>query len=75
MQDAVETAFWVLRNYVRNSKERLLIAACTIDKDEDREIPNEYKKGKKNEGENTVDNMDNLSGKQWIKQVKIGGDG
>ena len=59
MQDAVETAFWVLRNYVRNSKERLLIAACTIDKDEDREIPNEYKKGKKNEGENTVDTKTN----------------
>ena len=59
MQDAVETAFWALRNYVRNSKERLLIAACTIDKDEDREIPNEYKKGKKNEGENTVDTKTN----------------
>ena len=36
VQDAVKTAIWVLRNYVRNSKERLLIAACTIGKDEDR---------------------------------------
>ena len=38
-----------LRNYVRNSKERLLIASCTIKDDEDREKPNEYKKRKNNE--------------------------
>ena len=36
------------RNYVRNRKERLLIAAHTI-ADEDRKTPNEYKKRKKNE--------------------------
>ena len=32
---------------MRNSKER--IAACTIEKDKDRETPSEYKKMKKNE--------------------------
>ena len=34
-----------LKNYVRNSKE--IIAAHTIEEDEDRETPNEYKKRKK----------------------------
>ena len=49
VQDTVETAILGLRNYVRNSKERLLIAACTVEEDKDRETPNEYKKRKKNE--------------------------
>ena len=48
VQDTVETAILGLRNYVRNSKERLLIAAYTTEEDEDREAPNEYKKRKKN---------------------------
>ena len=48
VQDTVETAILRLRNYVRNSKERLLIAARTTE-EEDRETPNEYKKRKKNE--------------------------
>ena len=34
VRDNVETAILGLRNYVRNSKERLLITACTIE-DED----------------------------------------
>ena len=34
---------------MRNNKERLLVAACTIEEDEDRETPNEFKKRKKNE--------------------------
>ena len=45
----METAILGLRNYVRNSKERLLIAARTIEEDEDRKIPSEFKKRKKNE--------------------------
>ena len=49
VQDNVETAILGLRNYVRNSKERLLIDACTVEEDKDRETPNEYKKRKKNE--------------------------
>ena len=49
VQDTVETAILGLRNYVRNSKERLLTAACAIEEDEDIETPNEYKKRKKNE--------------------------
>ena len=49
MQDTVETAILGLRNYARNSKERLLIAACTIEEDKDRKTPNEYNKRKKNE--------------------------
>ena len=49
VQDTVETAILGLRNYVRNSKDKLLIAACTIEDDEDRETTNEYKKRKKNE--------------------------
>ena len=78
VQDIVGTAILGLRNYVRNSKERLLIAARTIEEDEDRETPNEYQKRKKNEKKTqwTQNNyMNNLSGKQWVKQVKIGGDG
>ena len=56
VQDTVETAILGLRNYVRNSKERLLTATRKIEEDEDRETPNEYKKGKKNERyKNTVD--------------------
>ena len=47
VQDTVETAISGLRNYVRNSKERLLIAAQTIYENEERETPNEYKKRKK----------------------------
>ena len=49
VQDTAETAILGLRHYERNSKERLLIAARTIEEDEDRETPNEYKKRKKNE--------------------------
>ena len=49
VQDTVETAALAFKNYVRNSKERLLIAARTIEDNEDRETPNEYKKRKKNE--------------------------
>ena len=49
VQDTVETAILGLRrNYVRNCKERFLIAAGTIE-DADRETPIEYKKRKKNE--------------------------
>ena len=44
VQDTVETAILGLRNYVRNSTERLLIATCTIEEHEDRETLNEYKK-------------------------------
>ena len=44
VQDTVETAILGLKNYARNSKERLLIATRTIEEDEDRETPNEYKK-------------------------------
>ena len=49
LQDTVDTAILRLINYVRNSKERLLIATCTIEEDEDREMPREYKKRKNNE--------------------------
>ena len=49
VQDTVQTAILGLKNYVTNSKERLLIAARAIEEDEDREAPNEYKKRKKNE--------------------------
>ena len=49
VQDTVEKAILELRNYVKNSKERLLIAARTIGEDEDREAPKECKKRKKNE--------------------------
>ena len=43
----VEIVISGLQNYVRNNKDTLLIAACTIE--DNREIPNEYKKSKKNE--------------------------
>ena len=40
----MKTAILGFRNYVRNSTERLLIAARTTEDDENRETPNEYKK-------------------------------
>ena len=49
VQDTVETTILGFRNYVRDSKERLLIVGHTIEEDKDRETPNEYKKRKKNE--------------------------
>ena len=49
VEDTVEITILGLRNYVRNRKERLLTATRTIEDGEDREIPNEYKKKKKNE--------------------------
>ena len=48
-QDTVETAISGLRTYVRNSKERLLNAAGTIEEDKGRETPNNYKKSKASE--------------------------
>ena len=45
VQDTVETALLGLRNYVK----RLFIAARTVEDDEDRETPNEYKRREKNE--------------------------
>ena len=77
VQNIVETAIFGLRNYVRKSKERLLITARTIKGDEDRQTPNENKKVKRMKGQHSGrknNYMDNLSGKQWVKQVKIGGD-
>ena len=71
VQDTVETAILRLRNYVRNSKEGLLIAARTTG-EEDRETPNEYKKRKRMKGKYSGQKnnyMDNLSGKLWVKQV------
>ena len=53
-QDFVEAAILWLRNYVRNSKESLLIAARTIEDDKNRETPSEHKIGKRMKG-NTVD--------------------
>ena len=41
VQDTVETAILGLRDFVRNSKERLLIATGTIEHDEDTETSNE----------------------------------
>ena len=77
-QDNVETAILGLRNYVRNSKERFFIAACTIEDDENRETPNECKKMKKNKKETTMDTK-KLHGQFFrqttVKQVKIGWDG
>ena len=66
-QDMVEMAILGLRNYVRNSKERLLIAASTIEEDEDRETQNEYKKRKKNERK-TQWTKKQLHG-QFIRQI------
>ena len=57
-----------LKNYVRNSKERLLIAACTIGEDKDRETPNEYKKRKKDERK-TQWTQKQLNG-QFIRQTQ-----
>ena len=48
VQDTVETGILGLKNYVRNSKERLLITTQAIENDEDRKTPNEYKRRKKN---------------------------
>ena len=47
VQDTVETAILMLTSYVRNSKERSLIAAQTIVEGEDGKTPNEYKKEEK----------------------------
>ena len=49
-----------LRDYVRNSKKRLLIAARTTEKDEDKK-KGEKMKGKHSEHKSNC--MDNLSGK------------
>ena len=49
VQDTVERTILGLTNYLRNSKERLLIAARTIEEDQVLETPNEYKKRKKTE--------------------------
>ena len=51
VQDTVEPAILGLRNYVRNRKDRFLIAALTIEEDGDRETPIDYKKRKMNERE------------------------
>ena len=48
-QDTVETAISGLRTYVRNSKDRLLNAAGTIEEDKGRETSNNYKKSKASE--------------------------
>ena len=44
VQDTVGATLLGLINYLSNSKERLLTAARTIEDDEDRETPNEYKR-------------------------------
>ena len=49
VHDTVKRAVLGSRNYVRNSKERLLIAACTTEYDENKETSSEYKKKIKNE--------------------------
>ena len=57
---------------MRNSKERLLIAARTIENDKERETANECKKRKKNERKSQWTQssyMDNLSDKQGVKQA------
>ena len=76
VQYTMEIAILGLRNYVRHSKERLLIAARTIEEDEDTETPNEYKKKKRIKGKHSghkSNYMNNLQGKQRVKPVKIGG--
>ena len=77
VQDTVKTAILGLRNYTRNNKKRLINATRTIENDEGREGPNEYKKRKKNEKKTkwTKNYMDSPSGKQRVKQGKIGGEG
>ena len=67
VQDTVETATLRLRNYVRNSKKRLLIAARKTDDNEDRGTPHEYKKKKKNERK-TKRTQKQLNG-QFIRQT------
>ena len=67
VQDTVETAILGLRNNVRNSKERLLIAAHTMEEDDDRETPNEYKKREKNKRK-TQWTQNQLHG-QFIRQT------
>ena len=49
VHDTVKRAVLDSENYVRNSKERLLIAACTTEYDENKETSSEYKKKIKNE--------------------------
>ena len=76
VQYTMEIAILGLRNYVRHGKERLLIAARTIEEDEDTETPNEYKKKKRMNGKHSghkSNYMNNLQGKQRVKPVKIGG--
>ena len=78
VQDSMETAIWGLRNYVRNSKERLLIAARTIEEDRDEKHQLNKKRGKRMKGKHSGHKnnyMGNLSDKKWVRQVKIGGDG
>ena len=67
VQDTVKTAILGLRNYVKNSKERLLVAASTTTKNEDGETPTEYKNRKKNE-RNTQWTQKQLHG-QFIRQT------
>ena len=69
VQDNVETVIWGLRNYVINSKERLLIAACTIEEDEDKhQMSTKRGKRMKRKHRGHKNNyMDNLSHKQWVK--------
>ena len=63
-----QAAILGLRNYVRNCKERLLIAAHTIEEDEDRETPNEYKNRKQNERK-TQQTQKHLMGNLSCKQL------
>ena len=76
VQDTVEAAVLWLRNDVRNSKEWLLIAICAIEEDEDKQQMSAKRgkrmKGKYNGHKNNY--IDDLSGKQRVKLVKIGGD-
>ena len=51
VQNTVETAVLWLRNYVKNTKERFLIVARTMEEEEGRDAPNECKNKKKNERE------------------------
>ena len=81
VQDTVETAVLGSRLYVRNSKERLLIAACTIEDDENRKIEKHQmstKREKRMKGKHSGHKnyyMDNLAGKQGVTQVETGGGG
>ena len=66
VQDTVETTILGLRIYVRNSKERLLIVACTIEDDEDRAASKSTKRRRRMKGKHSGHKnnyMDNLSGK------------